>query len=100
LKISITDSNQLWQARKTKTSIWKLEIMSPLGNVNLNKILKTITHMFMKQNCGQAFQPFKGCFALIGIRCYKLNKEVSNIVTHGKGKEADVPRLMFNGIFV
>jgi hypothetical protein len=55
--------------------------------------------MFMKQNYGHAFQLVKGCFALIGIRHYKLNGEVFNIATHGKGEEVDVPRLMFNGIF-
>jgi hypothetical protein len=53
----------------------------------------------MKQNCGQAFQLVKGCYALIGIKRYELNRKVSNIVAHGKGKEVDVPRLMFNGIF-
>jgi hypothetical protein len=55
--------------------------------------------MFMKQSYGPAFQLVKGCFALIGIRHYKLNGEISNIATHGKGKEVDVPRLMLNGIF-
>ncbi len=55
--------------------------------------------MFMKQNCGHAFQLVKGCFSLIGIRHYKLNGEVSNITTHGKGEEVDVLRLMLNGIF-
>jgi hypothetical protein len=89
----------LWQARKTKTSIWKLEIMTPLGNISLNKILKKIARMFMKQSYGHAFQLIKGCFALIGIRHYKLNGKVSNIATHGKGEEVDVPRLMLNGIF-
>jgi hypothetical protein len=54
--------------------------------------------MFMKQNYGHAFQLIKGCFALIGIRHYKLNGKVSNIATHGKGEEV-VPRLMLNGIF-
>jgi hypothetical protein len=74
--------------------------MTPMGNINLNKILKKITHMFMKQNCGQIFQPLKGCFALTDIKRYELNKEVSNIAAHRKGEEADVPKLMFNGIFV
>ncbi len=55
--------------------------------------------MFMKQNYEHAFQLIKGCFALIGIRHYKLNGEGFNIATHGKGEEVDVPRLMFNGIF-
>jgi hypothetical protein len=73
--------------------------MTPLGNINLNKILEKIAHMFMKQNCGHAFQLVKGCFSLIGIRHYKLNGEVSNITTHGKGEEVDVLRLMLNGIF-
>jgi hypothetical protein len=36
---------------------------------------------------------------LIGIKHYELIKEVSNIAAHGKGEKADVPRLMFNGIF-
>jgi hypothetical protein len=88
----------LWQARKTRTSIWKLEIITPLGNISLNKILKKIAHMFMKQSYGHAFQLVRGCFALIAIRHYKLNGEVSNIATHGKGEEVDVPRLMLNGI--
>jgi hypothetical protein len=70
-----------------------------LGSITLNKILEKIAHMFMKQNYGHAFQLVKGCFALIGIRHYKLNGEVFNIATHGKGEEVDVPRLMFNGIF-
>jgi len=70
-----------------------------LGSITLNKILEKIAHMFMKQNYGHAFQLVKGCFALIGIRHYKLNGEIFNIATHGKGEEVDVPRLMFNGIF-
>ncbi len=70
-----------------------------MGNITLNKILEKIAHMFMKQNYGHAFQLVKGCFALIGIRHYKLNGEVFNIATHGKGEEVGVPRLMFNGIF-
>ncbi len=53
----------------------------------------------MKQNYGHAFELVKGCFALIGIRQYKLNGEVSNIATHGKGEEVDAPRVMLNGIF-
>jgi hypothetical protein len=36
--------------------------------------------MFMKQNYGHVFQLVKGCYALIGIRHYELNGEVSNIV--------------------
>jgi hypothetical protein len=74
--------------------------MTPLGNINLNKILEKIAHMFMKQNCGHAFQPLKGCFTLTGNRCYKLIRDISIIAAHGRGEEADVPRLMFNGIFV
>jgi len=50
-----------------------MEIMTPLGNTNLNKILEKIAHMFMKQNCGQAFQLFKGCYVLTCIKHYKLN---------------------------
>jgi len=73
--------------------------MTSLGNINLNKIFEKIAHMFMKQNCEQAFQLVKRCYALIGIKCYELNEEVSNIVAHGKGEEVNVPRLMFNGIF-
>jgi hypothetical protein len=44
----------------------------------------------MKQNYGHAFQLVKAYFALIGIRHYKLNGEVFNIATHGKGEEVDV----------
>jgi hypothetical protein len=73
--------------------------MTPLGNINLNKILKKIAHMVMKQNYGQAFQLVKGCSSLIGIRRYELIGEVSNIATHGKGEKTDVLRLMLNGIF-
>ncbi len=73
--------------------------MTPLGSISLIKTLEKIAHMFMKQSYGHAFQLVKGCFALIGIRHYKLNGEVSNIATHGKGEEVDVPRLMLNGIF-
>jgi hypothetical protein len=36
---------------------------------------------------------------LISIRHYKFNEKISNIVAHGKGEEADVLRLMLNGIF-
>jgi hypothetical protein len=56
--------------------------------------------MFMRQSYGCACQLVEGCYALTCIRCYELNGEVSNIAAHGKGEEADVPRLMFNGIFV
>ncbi len=73
--------------------------MTPLGNINLNKIFEKIAHMFMKQSYGYAFQLIKGCFALIGIRHYKLNGKVSNIATHGKGEKVNVLRLMLNGIF-
>ncbi len=93
MRILVINSNQLWQASNTKTSIWKLETIS------LNKILKKIERMFMKQNNGHAFQLVKGCYALTCIRCYELNGEVSNIAAHGKREEADVPRLMFSGIF-
>ncbi len=51
----------------------------PLGYISLNKILKKITCMFMKQNYGNSFQLVKGCFALMCIRCYKLNGKTSNI---------------------
>jgi hypothetical protein len=81
-------------SKEKKTSIWKLETIS------LNKILKKITCMFMRQSYGCACQLVEGCYALTCIRCYELNGEVSNIAAHGKGEEADVPRLMFNGIFV
>jgi hypothetical protein len=75
--------------------------MIPLGNINLvNNIFKKITHMFMKQNYGHAFQQVKGCYTLTNIRHYELNGKVSNIATHGKGEEANVPTFMFNGIFV
>jgi len=73
--------------------------MTPLGNINFKKIFKKIAHMFMKQSYGQTFQQVKRCFALTNIRHYEFNGVVSNIAAHGKGKEADVPRLMFNGIF-
>jgi len=73
--------------------------MIPLGNINLNNIFKKIAHMFMKQNYGHAFQQVKGCSTLTSIRHYELNEKVSHIATHGKGEEADVPRLMLNGIF-
>jgi len=54
----------------------------------------------MKQRCGHAFQPIKGCFALTSIKRYKLNEQVSNIVTQGQGEEVDVPKFMFSWIFV
>ncbi len=73
--------------------------MTPLGNISLNKILEKIAHMFMKQSYGHAFQLIKGCYVLTCIRHYKLIGEVSNIVAHGKGEEAYVPRLMLSGIF-
>jgi hypothetical protein len=85
---------------KTRTSMWKLEIMTPLSNINLNKILEKIRCMFMKQRCGHAFQPIKGCFALTSIKRYELNKEVSNIATHGQGKKVNVLKFMFSWIFV
>ncbi len=88
----------MWQARKTRTNIWKLENMTPLGNISLNKILEKFAHMFMKQSYGHAFQFIKRCYVLTSIRCYKLNGEVSNIAAHGKGEEACVPRLMLSGI--
>jgi hypothetical protein len=73
--------------------------MTLLGNINLNKILEKIARMFMKQSCGQAFQLIKGCSALISIKHYKLNGKVFDIVTHAKGEEANVPKLVLNGIF-
>jgi hypothetical protein len=73
--------------------------MTPLGNISLNKILEKNVCMFMKQSYGHAFQLIKGCYALTGIRCYKLNGKVSNIAAHGKGEEAYVPRLMLSGTF-
>jgi hypothetical protein len=71
--------------------------MNPLGNINFNKILKKIAHMFMKQNYGQVFQLVEGCYALTCISHYELIGEISNIVAHGKGEEAYELRLMFNG---
>ncbi len=53
----------------------------------------------MKQNYGHIFQLVKRCNVLIHIRHYEFNGKVSNIVTHGKAEGADVPRLMFSGIF-
>jgi hypothetical protein len=73
--------------------------MTPLGNISINKILKKIAHMFMKQSYGHAFQLIKRCFALTCMRGYELNGKISNIVTHGKGEGANVPRLMLGGIF-
>jgi hypothetical protein len=89
----------LWQVRKTRTNIWKLGNYDPLNNISLNKIFKKIACMFMKQNYGHVFHLVKGCYALIGIKHYELNGKVSNIVGHGKGEGANVPRLMFSGIF-
>jgi len=43
------------------------------------------------------FNKSKG--ALTSIRHYEFNEKISNIVAHGKGEEADVPRLMLNAIF-
>jgi hypothetical protein len=77
----------------------KLETMTLMSNISLNKILEKIPCMFVKQNYGHVFQLVKRCYVLIGIRHYELNGEVSNIVAHGKGEGADVPRLMFSGIF-
>jgi len=74
--------------------------MTPLCNISLSKILEKIACMFMKQRCGHAFQPIKGCFALTSIKRYKLNEQVSNIVTQGQGEEVDVPKFMFSWIFV
>jgi hypothetical protein len=74
--------------------------MTPLGNINLNKILKKIACMFMKQRCGHAFQLVNGCFALTGIKRYELNKEVSNVATHGQGEEINVRKFMLNWIFI
>jgi hypothetical protein len=54
----------------------------------------------MKQNYGHAFQQVKGSYTLTNIRHYELNGKVSNIATHGKGEEANVPMFMLNGIFV
>jgi len=54
----------------------------------------------MKQRCGHAFQPIKGCFALTSIKRYELKEQVSNIVTHRQGEEANVPKFMFSWIFV
>ncbi len=84
--------------KKTKTSIWKLKTMTPLGNISLNKIFEKIALMFMKQSYGHAFQQVKGCFTLTSIRCYELNGKISNIAAHGK-RGADVPRLMPSAIF-
>jgi hypothetical protein len=61
--------------------------MTPLGNINLNKILEKIARMFMKRSYGHAFQLVKGCYALTNIRRYKLNGEASNIVAQGKEKK-------------
>ncbi len=80
--------------------MWKLEIVTPLGNINLNKIFKKIECMFMKQRCGHAFQLIKGCFALTNVKCYELNEELSNIATHGQGKKTNVPKFMLSWIFV
>jgi len=73
--------------------------MIPLNNISLSKILEKIACMFMKQNYGHVFQLVKGCYALISISHYELNGEISNIVGHGKGEGADVPKFMFSGIF-
>jgi hypothetical protein len=45
---------------KTRTSMWRLETMTPLGNISSNKIFLKIPCMFMKQRCGHAFQPIEG----------------------------------------
>ncbi len=65
------------KGKKTKTSIWKLETMTPLGNISLKKIFEKIPCMFMKQRCGQAFQPFKGCFTLTSIKLYELKNTIT-----------------------
>jgi hypothetical protein len=85
---------------KRRTNMWKLETVTPLGNINLNKIFKKIECMFMKQRCGHAFQLIKGCFALTSVKRYELDEEVSNIATHGQGEEADMPKFMLSWIFV
>jgi hypothetical protein len=79
--------------------MWKLKIMTPLGNISLNKIFKKIPCMFMKQRCGHAFQPIKGCFVLKCIKRWELNGKISNIATHGQGEEANVRKFMLNWIF-
>jgi hypothetical protein len=50
----------------------------------------------MKQKCGHAFQPIKGCFVLTCIKRQELNGEVSNIAAHGQGEEVDVQKFMLN----
>ncbi len=85
---------------KIRTNMWKLKTMTPLGNINLNKIFKNIECMFMKQICGHAFQLVKRCFALTCVKRYELNEEVSNIAMHGQGKELDVPKFMLSWIFI
>jgi hypothetical protein len=85
---------------KRITNKWKLEIVTPLGNINLNKIFQKIECMFMKQRCGHAFQLVKGCFVLTCVKRYELNEEVSNIAMHGQGEKANVPKFMFSWIFV
>ncbi len=80
--------------------MWKLETMTPLGNISFKKILKKFACMFMKQRCGHAFQPIKGCFVLTGIKHYELNEKVSNIAMHKQGEEANVPKFMLSWIFV
>ena len=44
----------------------------------------------MKQRCGHAFQPIKGCFVLKCIKRWELNGKISNIAADGQGEEVDV----------
>jgi hypothetical protein len=88
------------QGKQDNKKYLELEIMTPLCNISLSKILEKIACMFMKQRCGHTFQPIKGCFALTCIKRYKLNEQVSNIAMHGQGEEANVPKFMINWIFV
>jgi hypothetical protein len=59
--------------------------MTPLGNINLNKIIEKIAHMSMKQKCGQAFQPIKGCYILTSINATNLMDKYP--ILHHMGKE-------------
>jgi hypothetical protein len=73
--------------------------MTPLGNINLKNNNNNCTYVH-EAKLWTSISTSQKVLCFERYKRSELNRQISHIAAHGEGEEADVPRLMLNGIFV